>query len=157
MKPKDTLSLNAMDWSVKMLFKWVISSWGWREDRWKLYQSKIRFLRLKRLRIWCQWSRYWWTRLCCASGRSVRDLCSCCQLEIGVARFFSIGVDFVCWFFALKENKGCVNRMSLMCSKYNFALFHLSWSLPTPKITANSTPITKQNGDSHTEYMENQT
>ena len=30
-------------------------------------------------------------------------------------------------------------------------------NLPPPKITANSTRITKQNGDTHTEYMENQT
>ena len=30
-------------------------------------------------------------------------------------------------------------------------------NLPPPKITANSIPMTKQNGDTHTEYMENQT
>ena len=105
MKPKDTFSLNTVDWSVKMLFKWVISSWGWREDRRKLYQSKRRFLRLKRVRIWCQWLRYSGTRLCCASGRSVIDLGSCCQLELGVDCFFSIGVDFVFLVFRSKRKK----------------------------------------------------
>ena len=106
MKPKDTFSLNTVDWSVKMLSRWVISSWGWREDSRKLYQSKRRFLRLKRVRIWCQWLRYSGTRLCCASGRSVIDFGSCCQLELGVDCFFSIGkVDFVFLVFRSERKK----------------------------------------------------
>ena len=44
-----------------------------------------------------------------------------------------------------------------MCSKWKLRFIPYIVNLPPPKITANSTPMTKQNGDTHTEYMENQT
>ena len=114
-----------------MLFKWVISSWGWREDRRKLYQSKIRFLRLKRVRIWCQWLRYSGTRLCCASGRSVIDLGSCCQLELGVDCLFSIGVDFIFLVFCTERKKGytSIQIEYLQCvQSKSYLLFRILWT-----------------------------
>ena len=42
-------------------------------------------------------------------------------------------------------------------SKIQLRFISFIVNLPPPKITANSTPITKQNGDTHTEYLENQT
>ena len=139
MKPKDTFSLNTVDWSVKMLFKWVISSWGWREDRRKLYQSKRRFLRLKRVRIWCQWLRYSGTRLCCASGRSVIDLGSCCQLELWVDCLFSIGVDFIFLVFRYERKKKkrytSIKIEYLQCGQNkSYVLFHMLWTYHHQKL-----------------------
>ena len=47
------------------------------------------------------------------------------------------------------------NISNVFTIQFRFISFIVS--LPPPKITENSAPITKQNGDTHTEYWENQT
>ena len=109
----------------------------------EFYQSKIRFLRLKRVRIWCQWLRYSGTRLCCASGRSVIALVSCCQLELGVDCFFAIGVGFIFLLFRSKRKNGIHlskwNISSVFKIKVTF--YSIYRKLATTKITENSAHI----------------